>query len=107
MYSYDRRASSHTAAAKPRFQDVQKMLLDGLKEKGWDVKTGLSVPHASTDKYGGTRLWFKTQSVYLNDLDSDPRAFKNTHSLSSDIREYKTVGDLIEDVERMRKIQAE
>jgi hypothetical protein len=92
-------------AARPKFDDQRKMLLDGLKGKGWDVKDHLGTPHATTKDFGGTRLWFKSQAVYLNDLMTDPRDFKNTHSLSSDIREYKDAGDLISDVARMREIQ--
>jgi hypothetical protein len=93
------------AAKAPRFQDVQRMLLDGLKKEGWAVQENLKIPHATTRDFGGTRLWFKTQAVYMNDLGSDPRDFKGTHSLSSDIREYKSVEDLIRDVESKRKVE--
>lgn len=92
-------------AAQPRFLDVQRMLLDGLKQEGWAVNDKLKIPHATTRDFDGTRLWFKTQSVYMNDLGTSPNDFKNTHSLSSDIREYKSVQDLLADVKRMRDIQ--
>lgn len=81
------------------------MLLDGLETLGWAVNRDLKIPHATTRDHNGTRLWFKRQSVYMNDLGSAPNDFKNTHSLSSDIREYKSVQNLIEDVRRMRKIE--
>jgi hypothetical protein len=95
----------YIVAGQPKFNDQRKMLLDGLKAKGWDVKDSLGTPHATTRDHGGTRLWFKSQAVYMNDLGTDPRNFKNTHSLSSDIREYKDVDALLQDVDSMRKIQ--
>ena len=80
------------------------MILAGLKDAGWTVVPSLNIPHAtSPDKT--TRLWFKTRSVYLNDLDTDPRDFAHTHSLSSDIREYPDTEALLKDVARMRAIQ--
>ena len=71
---------------KPKFSDHRKNLLDGLRAKGWTVADGLKVPHA-TSPNGEARVWFKTQSVHLNDTGTDPRSFANTHSLTSDIRE--------------------
>lgn len=80
------------------------MILSGLRALGWKVMVNLKVPHATSPE-GDTRLWFKTRSVYLNDLGTDPRDFAHTHSLSSDIREYPTTDALLADVARMRAIQ--
>jgi hypothetical protein len=52
------------------------MLLSGLAARGWAVVSGLKVPHAS---YGESRLWFKSQAIYLSHLGSDPRNFANAH----------------------------
>src|SRR5208282_2493669 len=87
---------------RPTFVHQRDMLLAGLRSLGWVVVSGLKVPHASM---GDSRLWFKTQAVYLNDLGTDSRNFSNTHSLSSDIREYKSAEELQRDVLRMRIIQ--
>ena len=80
------------------------MAIDGLRAKGWDVHADLKVPWAQSPE-GATRLWFKSQAVYMNDLGTEPRDFANTHSLSSDMREYKSVDDLLASVKRMRDIE--
>lgn len=87
---------------RPTFDVQRQRLLDGLRALGWAVVSGLKVPHASM---GDSRLWFKTQAVYLNDLGTDPRNFAHTHSLVSDIRELKDATQLQEQVLRMRLIQ--
>jgi len=89
-------------AKAPRFADVRDMLLDGLKQRGWTVVAGLKVPHA-TSADGQTRLWFKTQAVYMNDPGTDPRQFSSAHSLSMDMREYKSVDDLLADIARRQR----
>jgi hypothetical protein len=80
------------------------MLLEGLKREGWEVREGLMVPHATSPDHK-TRLWFKARAVYMNDLGTDPRDYKNTHSLSSDIREYVDLRGLLNDIAIMRRIQ--
>jgi hypothetical protein len=86
----------------PTFEVKRRELLDGLRALGWAIVSGLKVPHASM---GDSRLWFKTQAVYLNDLGTDPRNFANTHSLESDIRGLRDAAQLQERVLRMRLIQ--
>lgn len=84
-----------------RFVDVKAMLLDGLRKNGWTVVEHLKVPHATKND---TRLWFKTQAIYMNDPNSDHRDFGNAHSLSSDMREYASVEQLLEDVSRRKAV---
>ena len=55
-----------------RFSDVKALLLDGLRKNGWTVHEDLKVPHATKDN---TRLWFKSQAIYMNDLGRDYRDF--------------------------------
>jgi RadC-like JAB domain len=86
-------------AKPPTFAKVREMLLSGLKERGWAVAANLKVPHA-TSPDGSTRLWFKTQSIYINDPGTDPRQFSSTHSMSSDMREYASVDALLASVAR-------
>lgn len=92
-------------ARGPRFDDVRTMLLEGLRQRNWMVSAALKTPHA-TSPDGTVRLWFKSQAVYMNDPGTDPRDFANTHSLSSDMREYKSVDDLLADVERRKQSHA-
>jgi hypothetical protein len=81
------------------FAQVRFMLLNYLHDKGWSVNGTLKVPHA-TSPNGETRLWFKTQAIYMNDPGSDPRNFANTHSMSSDMREYANdASKLLKDVQ--------
>jgi hypothetical protein len=94
---------------KPTFLEHRKALLAGLKFKGWDVhewgpQGPLKVPYA-TSPSGDTRLWFKTQSIYMNEIGQDPRDFAGSHSLSSDIREIPDADRLELGVARMRVIQ--
>ena len=85
--------------AKPlTFAQTRKVLLTGLKERGWIVKADLKIPHASKDR---DRLWFKTQAVYL--ATGMGKDIGDAHSISSDMREYATVEDLLRDVERHRQ----
>jgi hypothetical protein len=49
----------------PTFKKAQEAHLDHFASKGWSVKTGLKVPHA-TSPDGKTRLWFKSQSVHVS-----------------------------------------
>ena len=77
---------------------MRKVLLTGLKERGWIVKADLKIPHASKDR---DRLWFKTQAVYL--ATGMGKDIGDAHSISSDMREYATVEDLLRDVERHRE----
>ena len=81
-------------ASARRFADVRAMLLDGLQAHGWSVARNLKVPHA-TSPDGQTRLWFKTQAIYMNDVGTDPRQFANAHSLAYDMREYQSVDELL------------
>jgi hypothetical protein len=95
--------------SRPTFDSHRKMLLAGLRAKGWDVhdygpRGPLKVPHA-TSPSGDTRLWFKAQSIHMNDLGSDPRNMEGTHSLSPDIREIPDADRLELGVARMRAIQ--
>jgi DNA repair protein RadC len=87
----------------PRFADVKDMLLRGLRERGWTVVENLKVPHA-TSPDGRTRLWFKSQAIYINDPGTDPRQFVSAHSLTMDMREYQYVDQLLSDVARRESI---
>jgi len=91
------RADEKTSVNAMKFEDVKAMLLDGLRTHGWTVVENLKVPHATK---GNTRLWFKPQAIWMNDLDTDYRNISNAHSLSMDMREYKSVEALLSDVER-------
>ena len=87
-----------------RFSDVKALLLDGLRKNGWTVREDLKVPHATKDN---TRLWFKSQAIYMNDLGRDYRDFGNAHSISSDMREYQNVESLLADVAAFQKYDLE
>lgn len=75
---------------KPKFAEMRSILLDLLEERGWTVKRGLKVPHATAP--GSTlRLWFKSQAIYAGhgtDLG-------DARSLTSDMREVQSVDQLI------------
>ena len=85
---------------KPTFAAAKAALLDGLREQGWVVVDGLKTPHATYE--GIVRLWFKSQAIYINDPGTNPRDFANTHSLTSDMRDY-SVADLLAAVLRWQK----
>lgn len=78
----------------PTFRVVRDHLIAGLEAHGWRVAKSLKVPHA-TSPNGATRLWFKTQAIYVNDPGTNPSAFSNTHSLVSDMRTLSGVADLL------------
>ena len=87
-------APSAAAAPAPRtFAAVRAMLLAGLSDRGWTVKRDLKVPWASKGEY---RLWFKPQAIY----HGATKAIADARPLSSDMREYATVDDLLQAVER-------
>lgn len=80
-----------SAAKKPTFQEARAHVFEFLKKRGWKVVDSLSVPHA-TSKDGKVRLWFKAQAVYaVNkkrvDEGSNPLQFKDSHSMSGDLRD--------------------
>jgi hypothetical protein len=79
---------------QPTFRVARQRLLAGLEARGWRVARSLKVPHA-TSPDGATRLWFKTQAIYVNDPGTNPSAFSNTHSLVSDMRTLSGVADLL------------
>jgi hypothetical protein len=45
------------------FQEAKRDVIALLKSRGWSVRDGLKVPHA-TSPDGAVRLWFKTQAVH-------------------------------------------
>lgn len=53
------------AAKRPTFDEAKKALFEHLKSEGWKVAEGLKIPHA-TSRDGETRLWFKSQAVYMS-----------------------------------------
>ena len=61
----NRRASRRIRAnARARtFQEAKRDVIALLKSRGWSVRDGLKVPHA-TSPDGAVRLWFKTQAVH-------------------------------------------
>jgi hypothetical protein len=87
---------------KPTFAEVRKLVLDRLVKEGWAVKADLKVPHA-TSPDGKTRLWFKTQAVYGNDTGTDPRDFANTHSWTSDLRDFADTDKFMDLIARWTK----
>jgi hypothetical protein len=87
---------------KPTFAEVRKAIFERLRKDGWTLQEKLQIPHA-TSPDGQWRLWFKAQSVYINDPQTDPRAFKNTHSMISDLRELADPNAFMRAVERHMK----
>ena len=78
--------------SKLTFKEAREVVLGFLKKRGWKVAENLSVPHA-TSPDGKVRLWFKSQAVYAVHQDSvkeegaDPLQFKDSHSMTSDVRD--------------------
>lgn len=78
---------------RPTFNAARAEILDYLDKKGWDVKSNLKVPHA-TSPMGDVRLWFKSQAVYYT-FNNSPRRrrvgsghpMKAAMSLNMDIRD--------------------
>ena len=80
------------AAKKPTFQEVRQKVFAFLKSKNWKIAENNKIPHA-TSPDGKTRLWFKAQADYAvsdrnRDEGSDPLKFENSHSMTSDLRDY-------------------
>lgn len=69
------------------------MLLDGLILAGWEVRSDLKIPWAQKN---GRRLWFKPQAIYFG----PSKDFSDARSISSDMREFTTVDDLLRTVAR-------
>ena len=73
-------------AKKLTFAQARAIIFARLATEGWTLQSGLKVPHAtSPDKQ--TRLYFKTEAVYIND-SLGVLQFQNCHSMWIDIREY-------------------
>lgn len=78
-------------AAKKTFKEAREQVFAFLKKRGWNVAENLTVPHA-TSPDGKVRLWFKSQAVYAAHKEraeegKNPLDFKNSHSMTSDLRE--------------------
>jgi len=102
--SRDRIVRRFKAAKKPTFKEAQQHVFEFLKKRGWKVADTLSVPHA-TSPDGKVRLWFKTQSVYAVHKEraeegSNPLQFKDSHSMTSDLREDMDEQQFMSMVER-------
>jgi hypothetical protein len=78
-------------AAKKTWQEEAKGLtypkarvaiLDFLKKKGWAVKSGLKIPHA-TSPSKNLRLWFKKQAVHFT--SGPPHRFGDARTVSYDL----------------------
>jgi len=52
------------------YVEAKNEILKLLQSKGWQVKSGLKIEHA-TSPDGNVRLWFKAQSIYMTKLN-DP-----------------------------------
>ena len=70
------------------FMAARAELLAHLRAIGWAVSGPLKVPHA-TSPDGSTRLWFKTQAVYLSTGNS--HTLGDARSLWVDIRKVSPV----------------
>lgn len=66
-------------AAKMTFKQAKLIILDTLKQAGWDLSSrSLKVPHA-TSPDGRTRLYFKPQALYA---DSKPFSLRSARTVS-------------------------
>ena len=74
------------AGKKPTYAKARKDILAYLGTEGWDLSSpSLKVPHA-TSPGGSTRLYFKAQSVHLDD-GGKPFSLGASRSMWLDIRE--------------------
>lgn len=55
-------------------QEAQANHLKNLATAGWNVKTGLKIPHA-TSPDGKQRLWFKPQAIHHTEIGSAEKKF--------------------------------
>jgi len=69
---------------KPTFAEKRVELFAHLKKEGWKVVEHLKVPHA-TSPDGETRLWFKTQAVYMS--RGNNHTLNSARSIWADIRD--------------------
>ncbi len=73
------------AEAKPKmptYAQAQEAILADLAQRGWTVKSGLKIPHA-TSKDGRYRLWFKTQAVYYTIVGASSAGMPGAHDFHS------------------------
>lgn len=88
---YKEAAWGRRQAKKPTFQEARSTVFEFLKKRGWKLAENLTVPHA-TSPDGKVRLWFKSQAVYAVNKKrvedgANPLQIKDSHSMSSDLRE--------------------
>jgi hypothetical protein len=104
-FSFVQRVISRFALEKkPTFKEAREKVFGFLKKRGWKIQESLSVPHA-TSPDGKVRLWFKAQAVYAVHEDrgaegSNPLQFKDSHSMSSDLRDNTDEAKFMSLVER-------
>lgn len=73
------------AEAKPKmptYAQAQEAILADLAQRGWTVKAGLKIPHA-TSKDGRYRLWFKTQAVYYTIVGASSAGLPGAHNFQA------------------------
>jgi len=81
------------AARRPRvkapktYAQAQDEILRHLRTKGWAVKDGLKIPHA-TSPDGGYRFWFKPQAIYGS---TGPRMNDFGEARSVSTKDYRLV----------------
>jgi len=92
------RAYRGRGAKKPTYAKARRDILAYLGSEGWDLSSpSLKVPHA-TSPGGSMRLYFKTQSVHLDD-GGKPFSLGASRSMWLDIREL-TPQQFLEHVKR-------
>lgn len=68
---------------KMTYKQAQAAIMDKLDANGWTVKRGLKVPHA-TNYAGDIRLYFKSQSIYVDGRHRPPFSFNASRSTHED-----------------------
>lgn len=84
MSDMAQRVARKFIAKRKTFKDGRDEILAHLKSKGWAVKEGIKIPHA-TNRDKTIRVFFKTQAVYLAS-EVDKLSFKGAHSMHTDLR---------------------
>jgi hypothetical protein len=84
------------------FKASHARLLLELMQRGWHVKPGLKVPHA-TSPDGNIRLWFKAQAVYMS--VGNAHSFAGARSLWVETRGLAT-SELVSHAETFSRLDA-
>ena len=72
-------------AKKRTFAQARSSILEHLRNRRWNVKANLKIPHATSES-GEVRLWFKPQAVHFTCTGRGGRhEFKDARTISYDL----------------------